>query len=249
MNLLNRFARPAILVLSFGLAAACGRVPGQFEIVTNQVPARRRMPDLHRRDRVRRSGDDGPALGARGGVDRLSAVPVAENNLPGRRTVRTSTGSLCRASRSTSRLPRPHLPPRRSSLRWKAEAPAIARYCISRRPGREPWAPAASSRRGDRFPGRAGPADQRSARDRPFAFVVGEPSGAGVRQHQQRRDRIGPVRISAGDLLGMPDSQRTGLSRHRSADPTGNPCNIAQDRSVDCCQSGNDLYCPSVVAP
>ena len=29
---------------------------------------------------------------------------------------------------------------------------------------------------------------------------------------------------------------------------TGNPCNIAQDAPVDCCQSGSDLVCPSVVS-
>jgi hypothetical protein len=250
MNPPNRFARPAILVLSFGLAAACGRVPGQFEIVSNQVPGSA--------DGCHISTDETVYAG-QGTMDlrlvRANAqtgyllFPLLKNNLPGA----ADGPDINRISLSSFAvdITLASAPPSTTALFDSLENGSASDRALLH--FKTPWS------------GTIGAGGKLAAGVTAFPVALvqrisalqeiglspslwvnlrvrafGSTSNGAVESDPFEY----PLAICSGCLIASVQACPATAASTR----TGNPCNVAQDQSVDCCQSGNDLFCPSVVA-
>ncbi len=250
MNSPNRFAPPAILALSLGLTAACGRVPGQFEIVNNQVPSSTDGCQIPI-DETKYTGQGTMDLrlvraGAEAGY---LLFPLLKNNLPGAE----DGPDINRISLSSFAvdITLASAPPSATALFAALESGSASERALLH--FKTPWSGTVS----------AGGKSAAGVSAVPVALVqrisalqeigVSPSLWLNLRVRAFGSTRNGaiesdpfdyPLAICSGCLVASVQACPATAAPTR----TGNACNIAQDDPVDCCLSGTDLVCPSVVA-
>jgi hypothetical protein len=247
------YALPLIaLACSF---AACGRIPGQFEIVQNQAPrggcSIDTNPTVYRGD-----GTLDLALVQTGSQSAYFVFPLLRNNLPG------STGGpdpnrITMHSFAVDIGPSPYgsLPEGVRSLFGSLEQAgssspdyALLHYSV-------PWSASVDSGGGltaTIVPGFPVELAQRVrstgavglARTSMVVNAHVRAFGSTTTQDIESDPLDFPIFVCDGCLIG------TVLTCPFPSEPanTGNPCNVSQDSTVDCCSLNGNLICPPIVA-
>ena len=235
------------LLLACGLAA-CGRVPGQFEIVNNQVPTEScQIPTSE--TIYQGQGRLDVRLVRSGAESAFYVFPLMRNNLassgdgpdPNRITLSSFAVdiSVLTAPPATTALI--------ASLESDSATSPLLHY-------KTPWSGSVSSGGGvisawvAAFPVElasrilathelgAGPSVYMNLKIRAFGHTLTQDIESDPLDY--------PVAVCDGCLIA-----RTQACPFTQAPLyTGNPCNVAQDAFVDCCTAGNDLICPPVVS-
>jgi len=235
------------LLLACGLAA-CGRVPGQFEIINNQVPSA--DCTIGTSDTVYQGQGRLDARLVRSGAEAAFYVfPLLQNNLasPGDEGPDTNKITLSSFAVDISLLT---APPATTALIDGLNAnPATAPLLHYK----TPWSGSIASGGGRlaawvaAFPvelaARILAAQELSVSPTVWVNLKIRSFGRTLTQDIESDPFDYPVALCDGCLIA-----RTGPCPFTS-EPLylGNPCNVAQDALVDCCTTGADLICPPVV--
>ena len=237
-----------LLSIACGLAA-CGRVPGQFEIVNNQVPSANCAVPVS--DTVYQGQGTLDAKLVRSGAGSAYYVfPLLRNNLSGASGDGVDANKIVLTSFAVD-ISVLSGPPEVTALVDMLNADpslsALLHY-------QTPWSGSLGSGGGElsaivaafpvelagRMLGTLGLSVQ------PSTFVNLRIRSFG---HTTTRDMESdpfdyPVAVCDGCLVA-----NTGPCPFSTTPANmGNPCNVAQDYPVDCCTAGNDLICPAVVS-
>ncbi len=229
--------------------AACGRVPGQFEIVNNQVPTANCSVPVN--DNVYQGQGILDAKLVRSGAGSAYFVfPLLKNNLSGASGGGVDSNKIVLTSFAVD-ISLLTAPPEITSLvdmlNADASLSALLHY-------QTPWSGSIASGGGElsaivaalpvelagRMLGTQGLSIQ------PSTFVNLRVRSFG---HTTTRDIESdpfdyPVAVCDGCLIAnVQPCPFLGTPLN-----TGNPCNVAQDYPVDCCTAGNELICPPVVS-
>lgn len=237
-----------LLSFAFGLAA-CGRVPGQFEIVNNQVPTANCSVPVN--DSVYQGQGTLDAKLVRGGAGSAYFVfPLLKNNLSGASGGEVDSNKIVLTSFAVD-ISVLTAPPAVTSLVDMLNADptlsALLHY-------QTPWSGSIASGGGELSAIVAALPVELASRMLGTLGLSVQPStflNLRIRSfgHTTTRDIESdpfdyPVAVCDGCLVA-----NTGPCPFTAAPAnTGNPCNVAQDYPVDCCSAGNDLICPAVVA-
>jgi hypothetical protein len=252
MNVCSMFRRPAaLLALTLPLAlAACGRVPGQFEILNDQIPEVGGTlgcmipvdPTQYQGEglldiSIVRSDFDGAYL----------VFPLIENNLPAATNNTTDPNQIQMSGFQVDIKPLPGTTPSAAAQAVFDGAGALVHYQI-------PWSGGISSGGGklsaivDAFP--VALALQLNAAGgfgtQPTLTVDLQIEALGTTnsgQHMTSDPFHFPLEICSGCLVAnvAPCPFTT------APENPGNPCNPAQDAPVDCCTDSGVLICPPPV--
>ena len=249
----SRFASALPLLL---FAAACGRVPGQFEIVQNQVPQEGCLIDtgetLYRGD-----GTLDLALIQPGSRSAYLAFPLIKNNLAGSTGGGPDTNAIDIHSFAVdiSASKYGSLPANVQALFNNLETSAhdSADYALLH--FSVPWSAHVGSAGGvvatsvGAFPLElaarvAATGDVGVARTSLVINARIRAFGSTSTQDLESDPLDFPIYVCAGCLVANI------APCPYSATPTslGNPCNISQDDTVDCCSSNGSLICPPLVS-
>ena len=238
----------SLLSLACGLVA-CGRVPGQFEIVNNQVPTGGCAIPVN--DTVYQGQGTLDAKLVRGGAGSAYFVfPLLKNNLSGASGGEVDANKIVLTSFAVD-ISVLTGPPEITSLvnmmNADASLSALLHY-------RTPWSGSIASGGGELSAAVAAFPVELAGRMLGTLGLSVQPStfvNLRIRSfgHTTTRDIESdpfdyPVAVCDGCLIA-----NTGPCPFSEAPTnTGNPCNVAQDYPVDCCTAGNELICPAVVA-
>jgi hypothetical protein len=251
MHASTSFVRPFFLLAAAGLAVACGRIPGQFEILNDQVPtATCTIPT----EETVYSGQGVLDLSlVRGGQESAYFFfPLLKNNLAGS-TDGTDTNKIFLSSFAVDISVLSGAPTNTQALFNMLNANAgDPSYALLHY--RTPWSGSVDSGGGllsaavPAFPvdlaaqilklQEIGVAPSLFVNLRVRAF--GSTTSRGIESDPFDY----PIAICDGCLVA--NTQPCPYSS-MPANP-GNPCNPAQDNPVDCCLSGDTMICPPVVA-
>jgi hypothetical protein len=229
--------------------AACGRVPGQFEIVNNQVPAANCSVPVN--DNVYQGQGTLDAKLVRGGAGSAYFVfPLLKNNTAGAGPGEIDANKIVLTSFAVD-ISVLTAPPAVTSLVDMLNAdPSLSSLLHYQ----TPWSGSLSSGGGElsaivaAFPvdlaGRMLGTQGLSVQPSTFVNLRIRSFGHTTTRDMESDPLDFPVALCDGCLIA-----NTG-SCPFSVPPvnTGNPCNVAQDYPVDCCTAGNDLICPAVVS-
>lgn len=242
---LLRAAAP--LVLTACALAACGRVPGQFEIVNNQVPTAGCSIPVNE-SLYQGQGRLDVSLVQRGSESAFFVFPLLRNNLP-------ASGSGPDANQiklksfavdiSLLNAP-PAITELMSGLETNAATSPLLHY-------KTPWSGNIPSGGGQVSALVAAFPVELAARILGTQVLGTSPSvwmnlrvrsfGSTTTQDMESDPFDYPVAICAGCLIAnVQPCPYTAAPQF-----VGNPCNVAQDSPVDCCINGNDLICPPTV--
>jgi hypothetical protein len=238
----------ALLCLASGLVA-CGRVPGQFEIVNNQVPTSSCSIPVN--DSIYQGEGTLDAKLVRSGAGSAYFVfPLLKNNLAGAGAGEVDSNKIVLTSFAVD-ISVLMGPPAVTSLVDMLNADptlsALLHY-------RTPWSGSLASGGGElsaavaafpvelagRMLGTQGLSVQRSTlvnlRIRSFGHTTTRDIESDPFDY--------PVEVCDGCLIASTQPCPFATKPANA----GNPCNVAQDYPVDCCTAGNDLICPAVVS-
>jgi hypothetical protein len=246
----------AVFVLVACGVAACGRVPGQFEIVQNQQPQSGCLIDT---SETQYSGDgtlDLSLVQAGAGYAYL-AFPLVKNNLPSSGGTGPDGNQIEVHSFAIDITPSKFgsLPPNVSMLfNTLNQAPhdsadySLLHYSV-------PWAASLSSGGGKAatlvgaFPVSlaarvAATGDVGASRTSMLVNAHIRAFGSTSTQDMESDPLDFPIYVCAGCLVGEL------LTCPYTTEPkrTGNPCNVSQDNTVDCCSLNGQLICPPIVS-
>ena len=243
------------LLLAVGLVA-CGRVPGQFEIIQNQVPQPGCLISGEEGNLYRGDGQLDLSLVSSASTSAYFVFPLVKNNLPG------STGdgpdanaiSVNSFAVDISSSQFGALPPKVSALfdSLNAAGPGSPDYSLLHYS--LPWAAHLGSG-GDTAATLVGgfPVDL-AAR----VLATGDVGGSASSMLVNIRVRVFgntntqdlesdpfdfPVYVCTGCLI----ANLTACPFTSAPRNTGNECNVAQDNFVDCCSQNGQLFCPPLV--
>jgi hypothetical protein len=237
-----------LLSLACGVVA-CGRVPGQFEIVNNQVPTANCSIPVN--DTAYQGQGILDAKLVRGGAESAYFVfPLLKNNLSGASGDEVDSNKIVLTSFAVD-ISVLTAPSEISSLVGMLNAdPSLSAMLHYR----TPWSGSIASGGGELSAAVAAFPVELASRMlgtqglsvHPSTFVNLRIRSFG---HTTTRDIESdpfdyPVAVCDGCLIA--NTQPCPFS----ATPAnmGNPCNVAQDYPVDCCTAGNELICPAVVS-
>jgi hypothetical protein len=236
--------------------AACGRVPGQFEIVQNQQPQSGCVIDtsetLYRGD-----GTLDLSLVRAGAGAAYLAFPLVKNNLPASSGSGPDTNQIEVHSFAVDISASKYgaLPPNVSTLFGTLNQSshdsadyALLHYSV-------PWAASLGSGGGTAatlvgaFPVTlaarvAATGDIGVSRTSMLVNARIRAFGSTGTQDLESDPLDFPIYVCAGCLVGEV------LTCPLAAAParTGNPCNVSQDNTVDCCSLNGELICPAIVS-
>ena len=238
----------SLLSLACGLVA-CGRVPGQFEIVNNQVPTGGCAIPVN--DTVYQGQGTLDAKLVRGGAGSAYFVfPLLKNNLSGASSGEVDSNKIVLTSFAVDisvLTGPPEITSLVNMLNADPSLSALLHY-------QTPWSGSIASGGGELSAAVAAFPVELASRMLGTLGLSGQPStfvNLRIRSfgHTTTRDIESdpfdyPVAVCDGCLIA-----KTGPCPFTAAPTnTGNPCNVAQDYPVDCCSAGNELICPAVVA-
>jgi hypothetical protein len=251
----SRLVAAALPFLLLG-AAACSRVPGQFEIVQNQVPQAGCLIDtsemLYRGD-----GTLDISLIQPGARSAYLAFPLIKNNLAGATGGGPDTNAIDIHSFAIDISASKYgaLPANVQALFNNLEqaGPSSPDYALLHFSA--PWSAHVSSAGGvvatavGAFPLElaarvAATGDVGVSRASMVVNARIRAFGSTSTQDLESDPLDFPIYVCAGCLVA---SITTCPSTTAPAN-TGNPCNVSQDNYVDCCSSNGSLICPSVVS-
>jgi hypothetical protein len=237
-----------LLSLACGFVA-CGRVPGQFEIVNNQVPAANCSVPVN--DSIYQGQGTLDAKLVRSAAGSAYFVfPLLRNNLSGASGGEVDANKIVLTSFAVD-ISVLSGPPEVTSLVSMLNADpslsALLHY-------KTPWSGSLSSGGGElsaivaAFPtelaGRMLGTQGLSAQPSTFVNLRIRSFGHTTTRDIESDPFDYPVAVCDGCLIA-----NTGACPFATMPAnTGNPCNVAQDYPVDCCTAGNDLICPAVVS-
>ena len=238
-----------LTVVTSGLAA-CGRIPGQFEIVNDQVPMSGSCIIGVDETVYQGQGTLDLTLVRQGAQSAYFVFPLLKNNLDA-----SSSGGdanqIFLSSFAIDLTPLGQLPMGSESAFTGANDPGSADYALFHY--QTPWSgsiPSGGSKISAIVPSfpvalaekilstqAIGPAPALWVNAKLRAF------GSTANQNMESDPFTFPISICAGCLVANV------LPCPYTVAPTflGNPCNPAQDDPIDCCQSGSDLVCPPPV--
>lgn len=249
-----RAVQAVFVLVACGLAA-CGRVPGQFEIVQNQQPMAGCSIDTNQ-TLYRGDGTLDLQLVRAGGSSAYLVFPLVRNNLAGS-TGGPDTNQIQMNSFAVDIGPSKFgaLPPNVATLfDTLNRAPhdsadyALLHYSV-------PWSATIGSAGGTAatlvgaFPVDlarrvAATGDVSVSRSSMIVNAHIRAFGSTDTQDLESDPFDFPIYVCSGCLvasvLNCPVSSKPAYS--------GNPCNVAQDNLVDCCSLNGELICPSVVS-
>lgn len=232
--------------------AACGRVPGQFEILNNQIP----QPGCV-------IGVDETVYRGEGTVD-LSIVrddaraaylvfPLMKNNLPAPAAGDIDNNSIVLSSFAVDISAIGAPPPQTAALFSALEAGADPNMPRALLHFQQPWSGSIASGGGLLSAAVAALPVDLARRIAATNEVGGAPSlvlnlrirafGKTTSQNMESDPFDYPVALCSGCLVG---SVQTCPLTAKPANP-GNACNAAQDETVDCCRDNGALVCPAPV--
>jgi len=236
------------LSLACGLAA-CGRVPGQFEIVNNQVPTGNCL--IPTNDTIYQGQGTLDAKLVRSGSESAYFVfPLIKNNLPGASGGDVDSNKIVLTSFAVD-ISVLTGPPSVTSLVDMLNADpslsALLHY-------KTPWSGSVASGGGEisafvaAFPvelaSRMLGTQGLSIRPSTFVNLRIRSFGRTTTRDIESDPFDYPVAVCDGCLIANTQACPVMTATQN----TGNPCNIAQDSPVDCCTAGNELICPPVVS-
>jgi hypothetical protein len=251
-------ATPALLLLAVLAAwafAACGRVPGQFEIVQNQQPqggcAIDTSPTVYRGD-----GTLDLQLVQGGARSAYLVFPLVRNNLPGStggadaNQIQMHSFAVDIGASKYGALP-PNVAMLFDSLERTAHNSAdyaLLHYSV-------PWSATISSGGGlaatlvgafpiDLAARVAATGDIGVSRTSMIVNAHVRAFGSTDTQDMESDPLDFPIYVCAGCLV----ANLLTCPFHTAPANTGNPCNVAQDNPVDCCSLNGDLICPPIVS-
>jgi hypothetical protein len=247
----TRFTATLPLLLAV-LAAACGRVPGQFEIVQNQVPQPGCMVDtsemLYRGD-----GTLDLALIQPGAASAYLAFPLIKNNLAGSSSGGPDTNAIDIHSFAVDISGSKYgaLPANVQALFANLEQSgdsALLHYSV-------PWSAHVASAGGvvatavGAFPlglaaRIAATGDIGVSRTSLVVNARIRAFGSTATQDLESDPLDFPIYVCAGCLI----ANLAACPYPGTPSNTGNPCNVSQDNPVDCCSSNGSLTCPPSVS-
>jgi hypothetical protein len=235
-----------LLSVASGLVA-CGRVPGQFEIVNNQVPTGNCSIPVN--DMIYQGQGTLDAKLVRGGAGSAYFVfPLLKNNLSGASGNEVDSNKITLTSFAVD-ISVLTAPTEISSLVGMLNADpslsALLHY-------KTPWSGSIASGGGELSAAVAAFPVELASRMLGTQGLSAQPStfvNLRIRSfgHTTTRDIESdpfdyPVAVCNGCLIA--NIQPCPFS----AANMGNPCNVAQDYPVDCCTAGNELICPAVAS-
>ena len=235
-------------LMSLAALAACGRVPGQFEIVNNQVPTGNCSVPVN--DTVYQGQGTLDAKLVRSGAGSAYFVfPLLKNNLPGANgDVDSNKIVLTSFAVDISVLTAPDEV--KNLVKMLGEDPSLSTLLHYQ----TPWSGSIASGGGElsaivsAFPvelaGRMLGTQGLSITPSTFVNLRIRSFGHTTTRDIESDPFDYPVAICDGCLIA--NVQPCPFTAN--APNPGNPCNVAQDYPVDCCTAGNDLICPPVVA-
>jgi len=237
--------RPYLAVYATLLLAGCGRVPGQFLIVQDQVPSETCTIPGELSAVYRPEGTLDVKLVTDQATVGYALFPLLENDLP-----RPTTGQLVDGNRIALAAWSVSLEPLTGSATLQAlfgdQNASLVQYNL-------PTSGSVASGGGltpsfvDAFP----PDLARQVRatgelrtgDRFIVQATVHALGDRINGSIQSDDFHFPITVCEGCLIGT-----QGMCPFRSAPANpGNPCNPAQDQTVDCCLQNGNLICPPLV--
>ena len=243
------------LLLAVGLVA-CGRVPGQFEIIQNQVPQPGCVISGEEGNVYRGDGQLDLSLVSSGSTSAYFVFPLVKNNLPGSAGGGADTNRIAVKSFavdiSTSQFGA--LPPKVNALfdSLNAAGPGSADYSLLHYS--LPWAANIDSGGGTAATLVGSFPVNLAAR----VLATGDVGGSATSMLVNIRIRVFgstntqdvesdpfdfPVYVCSGCLIANL------ISCPFPSEPSnpGNECNVAQDNFVDCCSLNGQLICPPLV--
>jgi hypothetical protein len=236
-----------LISLACGLAA-CGRVPGQFEIVNNQVPTGGCAIPVN--DTVYQGqGTLDAALVQNGAQTAYYVFPLLKNNLPGASGGEIDSNQIVLTSFAVDISVLTAPAPITSLVDMMNADPSLSTMLHYK----TPWSGSIASGGGEVSAAVAAFPVELASRMLGSQGLSEQPStwvNLKIRSfgHTTTRDVESdpfnyPVAICAGCLIANMGS----CPFTQPAVNTGNPCNVAQDYPVDCCTAGNELICPPLV--
>jgi hypothetical protein len=235
--------------------AACGRVPGQFEILQNQAPTAGTCEITTDRTVYRGSGTLDLALVSPGQESAYVLFPLVINNLPGA-TAGGPDGNeidIHSFAIDINTTKQSYLPPKVQDLfNTLNQTPGSSDYALLHYS--QPWAVTVSSGGGlaatsvNAFPVAlaqrvlaTGDVNGSSASMTVNAHV--RVFGSTTTQDMESDPFDYPINVCNGCLV------RNVLPCPYTSAPvlTGNVCNLSQDEPVDCCSLNGNLVCPAIV--
>ena len=234
----------SLLLLCLPALSACGRVPGQFTILNNQVP----QPGctIGTEEGVYRgSGRLDLSLVHDGARSAFLVYPLIENNLPPP-TGNIDTNQINMTSFAVDIRPLGPVSGQTAALFEELKNDPLLHYSI-------PWSGSVASGGGKAAAIVAAFPVQLASRLRATQEFNASPSltvslrirvfGRTTTQDVESDPFDYPVAICAGCLVA-----NVSACPYMSApEHPGNECNVAQDSLVDCCTSGGDMFCPPQV--
>jgi len=237
-------------LLSFACGlVACGRVPGQFEIVNNQVPSANCSIPVN--DTVYQGqGTLDAKLVPSGAGSAYFVFPLLKNNLAGGSAGEVDSNKIVLTSFAVDisvLTGPPEVTALVDMLNADPTLSALLHY-------KTPWSGSLGSGGGElsaivaAFPvelaGRMLGTLGLSAHPSTFVNLRIRSFGHTTTRDLESDPFDYPVAVCDGCLIA-----NTGPCPFSTMPAnTGNPCNVAQDYPVDCCTAGNDLICPAVVS-
>ena len=237
-----------LLSLACGVVA-CGRVPGQFEIVNNQVPTANCSIPVN--DSIYQGQGTLDAKLVRSGAGSAYFVfPLLKNNLSAPTGGEVDTNKIVLTSFAVDISVLTGPPEVTSLVNMLNADPSLSALLHYQ----TPWSGSISSGGGElaayvaAFPvelaGRMLGTQGLSVQPSTFVNLRIRSFGHTTTQDIESDPFDYPVAVCNGCLIAsMQPCSSSSTPRN-----AGNPCNIAQDYPVDCCTAGNDLICPAVVS-
>ena len=243
-----RFSRAALpLVLLASGLAACGRVPGQFEIVNNQVPTGGCAVPVNETV-YQGQGTLDVRLVRSGNESAFFVFPLIRNNLPSP-SEGADTNKIVLTSFAVD-ISALTAPPATGAVLNELESNGATYPLLHYK---TPWSGSIPSGGGQVSAAVAAFPVELAARMLATQELGLTPSvwmnlrirsfGHTTTQDMESDPFDYPISVCAGCLIAnVQPCPFTAAPRN-----LGNPCNVAQDYPVDCCTAGSDLVCPPTV--
>ena len=244
--------RALLFVTLFGTTlGACGRIPGQFEIVNNQVPSAGTCSIPVDETVYAGQGRLDLSLVRASSESAYYVFPLLKNNLAAS-TSGPDVNQIFLSSFAVDIRPLGQAPPATQALFDAANNPGSADYALLHY--QTPWSGSVASGGGKISSWVAAFPVDLAARIQATQEIGLSPSlwvnlrvrafGSTTVQDIESDPFDYPVAVCSGCLVA---NLQPCPYTSPPANP-GNPCNVAQDYPVDCCLSGSELICPPQVA-
>jgi hypothetical protein len=230
-------------------AAGCGRVPGQFEIVNDQVPQEGCLIGVDETV-YRGSGELDLSLVSDGASTAYKVFPLIKNNLPAS-AAGVDVNQIVLTSFAVDISPLGTVPSATAALLAALEGDAAGHALLHYQ---QPWSGSIASGGGKISASVPAFPVALAAQIRGTGDVGASPSltmnlrvrvfGHTTSQDIESDPFDFPVALCAGCLVANVRACPYAAAPANA----GNQCNIAQDTPVDCCTNNGNLVCPAVVS-